>query len=140
MFGWLRKKDKEPLVFESNVAAFDYACRQLPNAILLEADIPALVEEKGEVGQEGEHYFRLRLADKSGGREIWGCTLKEATDYPEVGDFVGFRIVKIASDLPEGMNIIGFISVKLAPILVEKKGWKIDRSFTPKNIKPVVRF
>ena len=140
MFGWLRKKGKEPLVFASNVSAFEYACRELPNAVLLEAVIPALVEEEGEIGEEGEHYFRLRLADKGGGREIWGCTLKEATDYPEAGDLVGFRIVKIASDLPEGMNIIGFIAVKLAPVLVEKKGWRIERSFTPKNIKPTVRF
>ncbi|KAF0215766.1 MAG: hypothetical protein FD174_4012 [Geobacteraceae bacterium] len=139
MFGWF-KKEAELHVFESNLAAFEYACEHLENRPLLEAVIPAMVEEKGKVGDEGEQYFRLRLAGKGGGRELWACTLKEATDYPEVGDLVGFKVVKVASDLPEEANIIGFIAFTLEPVLAEKKGWRIAKSYVPQNIRPTVRF
>lgn len=140
MFGWFKKTKLEPLVFESNLAAFEYACEYLENRSLLEAIIPAIIEEKGSVGEEGEQYYRLRLAARGGRREMWACTLKEATDYPEVGDLVGFKIIKIASDLPEEANLIGFIAFKLEPVLVENKGWRIAKSYIPKNIKPTVRF
>ncbi len=140
MFGWFKKAKPEPHIFESNLAAFEYACEYLENRPLLEAVIPAIIEEKGSLGEEGEQYFLLRLAERGGRKKQWACTLKEATDYPEVGDFVGFKIVKIASDLPEEVNIIGFIAFKLEPVLVENKGWRIAKSYIPKNIKPTVRF
>lgn len=139
MLGWLRRKEPTPLVFKDNLAAFDYACRHLDNRILLEAVLPALVEETGKSGEEGERCFRLRLADSGGGRDIWACTLKEATDHPEVGDLVGFKVVKIAPDLPADMAVIGYIAVKLEPVLVGKRGWRIAWNYTPQNIKPVLR-
>ena len=139
MFGWLWKSKKEVHVFESGRQAFEYAWASMNYGILLEAVIPALVEEKGERGPEGEHYFRLRLAIKEGITELWGCTLKEATDYPEVGDFVGFRIVRVATELPPEMSIIGYISCKLEPVLVGIS-WKIAKNYTPANIKQTVRF
>ena len=140
MFSWL-KHDKEPeRMFNDNREAFDYVCGHADNRLLLEAVIPALVEEAGKAGPEGEHWFRLRLAAKDGGRELWGCTLKEATTFPEPGDLVGFRIVKIASDLPEGMNIIGYIAMKLEPFLAGKKGWRVAENYTPGNIRPTVRW
>jgi hypothetical protein len=136
MFSWFKK---EPLVFPDNQAAFAYACKHLKNELLLEAVLPALVVDRGEPGNEGERYFLLRIASRSGGFEHWGCTLKEADDYPAIGDLIGFRIVKIAPDLPEGMNIIGYIACKLAPTLAGKKGWVVEKSYTPENIKQVVR-
>lgn len=139
MFGWLSKK-QEPQLFPDNTAAFEFACRNLDNRILLEAVVTALVDEVGRPGEEGERWFRLRLADPTGGRELWACTLKEALDFPELGDLVGFKVVKIASDLPEGMNIIGFIAYKLEPVFMGKKGWKIEKSYIPKNIRQTVRF
>ncbi|HEY6873379.1 MAG TPA: hypothetical protein VI298_11705 [Geobacteraceae bacterium] len=140
MFGWLTRKPPEPLVFENNRAAFDHACRHQDYPILLEAVIPALVLEQGSVDTDGVRHFLLRLADRSGGRELWACTLKEADDYPEVGDLVGFRVVKIASDLPAEVSVIGFIAVKLLPEWVTKKGWRVMKSYTPANIKPTVRW
>lgn len=141
MFEWFKRKmSNEPRVFADNREAFAYACEKLDNAILLEAVIPALVEEEGETGPEGERWFRLLLAAKEGGREHWGCTLKEATQFPNPGDLVGFRIVQIAPDLPEGMNIVGYIAVKLAPVLVGKKGWRIAQNLTPDNIRKTVRW
>lgn len=140
MFGWLKKKDGRILAFESNAAAFDYACTNLPNKLLLESVVPAMVEAVGAIGSEGERNFQLRIADKTGGWEMWGCTLKGAPSCPGVGDLVGFRIVRIASELPAGMNVIGYIAVKLAPVLVPGKGWKIDRSYVPDNIKQTIRF
>jgi hypothetical protein len=140
MFGWFARKPLEPLLFESNQAAFDYACRHQDHHILLEALIPALVLESGTVEPDGARHFLLRLADKDGGRELWCCTLKEATDFPEVGDLVAFRVVKIASDLPVEISVIGFIAAKLAPELVIKRGWRIRKSYTPDNIKQAVRW
>lgn len=140
MFGWFTRKPPEPLVFESNQAAFDHACLHQEYPILLEASIPALVVEQGTIDPDGVRHFLLRLADRSGGRELWSCTLREATDYPEVGDLVGFRVVKIASNLPAEASVIGFIAFKLAPVWVEKKGWRIIKSYTPDNIKPTVRW
>jgi hypothetical protein len=139
MFNWLGKKRQEH-VFANNSAAFAYACEHLDNRILLEAVIPALVAERGKIGPEGERYFLLRLAGKDGGREIWGSTLKEADDYPEVGDLVGFRVVRYDPDLPEGFDLLGFIAYRLEPVYVDGKGWRIGRNFTPENIKPTVRF
>lgn len=140
MFGWLKKKEATTINFPDNSAAFDYACTNLPNKVLIEAILPALVEEVGAVNSQGERTFRLRIADKNGGWELWGATLNTAPAFPAAGDLVGFRIVRIASDLPAGMNIIGFIAVKLAPVLVSGKGWKIEASFMPDNIKPAIRF
>jgi hypothetical protein len=56
MLGWFKRK-LPPLVFADNRAAFDYACEQFDNRILVEALIPALVEERGKNGAEGEKYF-----------------------------------------------------------------------------------
>lgn len=138
MFNWLKKK--ETIVFTDNSAAFEYACKNLPNKVLLEAILPALVEEVGPINAQGERTFRLRIADKNGGWELWAATLKGAPAFPAAGDLVGFRIVRIATDLPEGMNIIGFVAVKLAPVLVTGKGWRTEQSFMPNNIKPTIRF
>lgn len=139
MFRWLKKDDKI-LAFDSNRAAFQYACGNLPNKLLLEATIPALIEEAGGIDREGGRTFRLSIADKNGGYGMWASTLKDAAGYPAEGDLVGFKIVRIASDLPDGMNIIGFIAVKLLPILVTGKGWKIACSYTPEEMKRRVRF
>lgn len=139
MFGWLGKKEQEH-VFADNRAAFAYASEHLDNRILFEAVVPALVEERGRTGPEGERYFLLRLAGKEGGREIWGCTLSEATDYPEVGDLVGFRVVRYDPDLPEGLDLLGFIAYRFDPVYVDGKGWRVGKNFTPPNIKPTVRF
>ena len=140
MFDWMKRKIPEPLVFRDNKDAFAYACRDQDNELQLDADIPALVEAKGKKGAEGEQYFLLRLASGDGGRELWGCTLKEATEFPEVGDFVIFKVVKIASELPAGMDVIGFIAAKLDPVLVRKKGWRVAISYTPVAIKSPIRF
>ncbi len=138
MLDWFKKKP--PLDFPDNRAAFDYACEHFDNRILIEALIPALVEEQGRTSAEGEKYFRLRLACKERDRELWACTLKEAVDWPEVGDLVGFRVVMIADDLPEEMSVIGFVAVKLEPVCVPSKGLRVVKSYTPKNIKPTVRW
>jgi hypothetical protein len=140
VFGWFAKKTPPLLVFENNQAAFEYACEHQNLPILLEAVIPALVLERGTIDPDGVHHFLLRLAGRGGGRELWATTLKEAQDFPEEGDLVGFRVVKIASDLPEDVSVIGFIAVKLEPVLLEKKGWRVLESYTPKNIKPTVRW
>jgi hypothetical protein len=140
MFGWFSKTPPMRLTFDTNEEAFAHACRLQGPEILLEAVIPALVLERGEADSDGTRHFLLRLADRTGGRELWGVTLKEATSYPEAGDLVGFRIVKIASDLPVDMSIIGFIAVKLSPEYLEKKGWRIEASYTPENIRQTVRW
>lgn len=140
MFGWFTKNPPPPLVFENNQAAFDYACEHQNHRILLEAVIPALVLERGTIDPDGVHHYLLQLAGRGGGRELWATTLKEAPDFPEAGDLVGFRVVKIASDLPEEVSVIGFIAVKLEPVLLEKKGWRVLKSYTPRNIKPTVRW
>lgn len=140
MFGWFNKKKDPLLEFSDNRAAFDYACLHLPNRILLEAVIPAIVEEEGRRGHDGERFFSIRLASSTGGHELWACTLAEAVDWPDVGDLVGFRVVTIAEDLAPDAAPIGYISAVLAPVLVDGKWWRIARNLTPANIKPTVRF
>jgi hypothetical protein len=140
MFDWFRKKEEPPLEFADNRAAFDYACAHLPNRVLLEAVLPALVEEEGRRGRDGERLFRIRLAAPGGGRELWTGTLAESTDWPAVGDLVGFRVVTIADDVTTDAMPIGYISSVLAPVLVRGKLWRIARNLTPENIKPTVRF
>ncbi|NJD92027.1 MAG: hypothetical protein FIA91_11050 [Geobacter sp.] len=139
MFGWFGKKD-ERLEFADNRAAFEYACANLPNRILLEAVIPALVEEEGRRGRDGERTFLVTLAAGNGGRQLWTCTLAEAVDWPVVGDFVGFRVVTIAEDLADEPTPIGYIAAVLAPLLVGGKYWKIARNLTPDNIKQTFRY
>lgn len=139
MFDWFRKKE-EPLEFADNRAAFEYACSHLPNRILLEAVLPAIVEEEGRRGRDGERFFSIRLAGPDGGHSLWACTLAEATDWPEVGDLVGFRVVTIAEDIAPGPAPIGYISSVLAPVLVGRKGWRIARNLTPSGIKPTIRY
>ena len=96
----------------------------------------ALVEQEGKRGAEGERTFLLRLADPQGGRRIWAPTLKEARTFPEIGDLVGFRVVRIASDLPVEIAVIGYIAVGLAPAYVPGRGWRIAASYTPPDLKP----
>lgn len=140
MFGWFRKKEESQLEFADNRAAFEYACAHLPNRILIEAVIPALVEKEGRRGRDGERFFSIRLAGPDGGQESWACTLAEATDWPAVGDLVGFRIVTIAEDIAPEPAPIGYISSVLAPVLVGGKGWRISRNLTPPDIKPTIRY
>jgi hypothetical protein len=140
MFTWFRKTAPEPMVFPDNQTAYDYACRHLDNRILLEAVIPALVLEQGKTGSEGERYFLLQLADRDNIRQIWACTLKEATDYPAAGDLVGFRVVRYDPDLAEGLELLGFIAFGFEPVFVPGKGWRIARNYTPQNIRPTVRW
>lgn len=140
MFGWLKNRNVTPLLFPDNRSAFDYACRHLDNPILVEAVIPALVLEEGKRGSEGERYFLLRLAGKERGREIWGCTLKEATTFPATGDLIGFRVVRYDPDLPEGLDLLGYIAYAFDPVYAPGKGWRIGRNFTPDNIRQTVRW
>jgi len=139
MFGLFRKKTGEPIDFASTVAAFDYACRNLENLILLEAVVPALVEERRGTGPEGEQLFRIRLANREGGRVIEACTLKESLRFPGVGDLVGYRVVKVEPELPEPFDLLGFIAYRLEPVYVPGRGWRIAESFVPDNIKPTLR-
>jgi hypothetical protein len=140
MFDWFKKTEQAPLVFTDNLTAFDYACRHLDNRILLEAVLPALVIEPGKTGSEGEHYFLLQLAGKEGGRQLWACTLKEATDYPSAGDLVGFRVVRYDPDMPAGLDLLGFIACGLEPEYLPGKGWRISRNYTPHDIRPTIRW
>ena len=140
MFGWFRKKEEALLEFADNRAAFDYACSHLPNSILLEAVIPAIVEEEGRRGNDGERFFSIRLAGPDGGRALWACTLAEATDWPKIGDLVGFRVVTFAEDISPDPEPIGYISSLLAPVLVGRKGWRIARNLTPTDIKQAMRY
>jgi len=140
VFSWFRKKEEPLPEFTDNRSAFEYACTHLPNRILLDAVIPAIVEKEGRRGRDGERCFSIRLAGPNGGHELWACTLAEATDWPDVGDLVGFRVVTIAEDIAPNPAPIGYISSVLAPVLVGGKGWRIARNLTPVNIKPTVRY
>ena len=137
MFDWFWKK-KQRLEFPDNEAAFAYAC-SIGYTPLIGGLIPALVEQEGGLGREGEHSFLIALAEPDHPRKLWSCTLKEAQSYPRTGDLVGFRIVTIASDLPEPANLIGYIACRLEPVFVEGKGWPAVQSYTPKNIKQAIR-
>ncbi|ABB32770.1 hypothetical protein GeomeDRAFT_2103 [Geobacter metallireducens RCH3] len=139
MFGLFRKKVGEPIEFGSTDAAFDYACRNLENRILLEAVIPALVEERRGMSPEGEQLFFIRLANREGGKVIEACTLKESLRHPAVGDLVGYRVVKVEPELPEPFDLLGFIACRLQPVYVPGRGWRIAESFVPDNIKPTLR-
>lgn len=139
MFGLFRKKTGELIEFGTAEAAFDYACRNLENQILLEAVIPALVVERRGTGTEGEQLFLVRLANRDGGKVIEACTLKESLRHPSVGDLVGFRVVRIEPELPEPFDLLGFIAFKLQPVYVPGRGWRIAESFVPDNIKPTLR-
>jgi len=135
MFDWFRRKEEPPVLFPDNEAAFAHACT-MGYRLLLNASIPALVIGTGRRGSEGERYFRLCLAGPEGAVEIWGCTMAGAPGYPEVGDLVAFRIVRIATELPKEAQLIGYITSKLEPVLNGSKGWQIASSFTPANLKP----
>ncbi|QEM68986.1 hypothetical protein FO488_13015 [Geobacter sp. FeAm09] len=134
MFNWFRRKEEPPVNFPDNGAAFAHACT-MGYRLLLNALIPALVIGTGRRGGEGERCFRLRLAGPDG-MEIWGCTMADAPGYPEVGDLVAFRIVRIATELPKEAQLIGYIACKLSPVLNGSKGWRIAASFTPAHLKP----
>lgn len=140
MFGLFGRRKQEPIVFGSAEAAFDYACAHLENALLLEAVVPALVEERGRTGEEGERYFRIRLANRDGGRVIDACVLGDAIGSPAVGDLIGFRIVRADPDLSPPYDIIGFIAYGLGLTYVPGRGWPVVRSFVPDNLKPTIRF
>jgi hypothetical protein len=135
MFGWFRRKEEPPQLFPDNQAAFEHACT-MGYRLLLNALIPAMVTGVGQRGSDGERYFRLRLAGPRGAVEIWGCTLANAPGYPEVGDLVAYRIVRIATELPDDAQLIGYIAGKLDPVLEGGKRWRGSISYMPDNLKP----
>lgn len=135
MFGWLHRKVETTTQFPDNESALAHACT-LRYPLLLNACIPALVMFEGHRGEEGEHWFLLHLAGEGRVINIWGPTLPGAPAYPETGDLVAFRIVRIATELPEDAGLIGYIDCKLNPALNSRKGWHISTSFRPDNIKP----
>lgn len=134
MLDWLWKKKNEVVEFPDGEAAFAHAC-EIGYEPLIDALIPAMVEEAGGFGQDGERTFLIRIAATHGPLTLWSCTLKESQQHPKVGDFVGFRIVTIASDLPEHVSFIGYIACRLQPVLVVGRGWRVAENYTPKNIK-----
>jgi hypothetical protein len=136
MFDWFRKKETLRLEFPDNETAFAHACT-LGYRPLIGALIPALVQEEGSPGRDGEHTFLIRLA-VAGGMTLWSSTLKETQGHPKPGDLVGFRIVMIASDLPEEASLIGYLACRLEPVLVAGKGWLAALRYTPDNIKPAI--
>lgn len=135
MFDWLLGKEETLTPFPDNESAFVHACT-LMYPLLLEARIPALVVEEGRRGAEGERWFLLQLASREGGMDIWGPTLPGAPSYPDIGDLVAFRIVRIAPELPDNVSLIGYIDSRLEPVLNSRKGWHIAASFRPDNLKP----
>jgi len=139
MFNWFGKKQIEKVEFPDNEAAFAHAC-SLGYRPLVGALIPALVQEEGERGSDGEHTYLIRLAAAGGDRTFWTSTLKGAKGLPAAGDLVGFRIVMIASDLPDDANLIGYLACRLDPVLVIGKGWLTSQIYTPDNLKPALRF
>ena len=139
MFNWFRKKKREVLQFADNAAAFEHACA-IGYQPLIDALIPALVEEEGGLGRDGERTFLINMAGPHGPVQLWSCTLKESLCYPKAGDLVGFRIVTIASDLPEYANLIGYLACRLERVFVSDKGWVVAQSYTPDNIKSDIRF
>ena len=139
MFGWLfQKKERQVLEFPDNGSALAHACA-VGYTPLIGALIPAVVEEEGGLGRDGEHTFLIRLPVPYGEAKLWTCTLKESLSYPRAGDFVGFRIFMIADDLPEPANLIGFIACRLERTFVTGKGWVVAQNYTPKNIKQAIR-
>ena len=138
MFDWFWKNNREPQEFSDNGSAFAHAC-ELGYIPLIGGLVPALVEETGGLGRDGERTFLIKLAGPHGPLKFWTCTLKEAVSHPSDGDFVAFRIVMIASDLPEPANLIGYIACRLERVLVPGKGWVVAQSYTPKNIKRALR-
>ncbi|HML79841.1 hypothetical protein [Geobacter sulfurreducens] len=139
MFGLFKRKKADPAIFDSAEAAFDYACRNLENRILLEAVIPALVEEFVRVSHEGERYFRIRLANSRGGQVIEACTLKESSRAPSVGDLIGYKVVRYDPDMPPPFDLLGFIAYRFEFVHVPGKGWRTAESFIPDTIKPTLR-
>ena len=138
MLNWFWKKEKKVLEFPDNGSAFAHACA-VGYTPLIGGLIPALVEEEGERGRDGERTFLIRLAGQQSESEFWSCTLKETLGHPKPGDFVGFRVFMIAEDLPEPVNLIGFIACRLERVFVEGKGWVVAQNYTPKNIKQAIR-
>lgn len=139
MFNWFWKKKSETLEFPDSASAFAHACT-VGYEPLIGGLVPAMVEEEGGLGPDGERTFLITIAGTGGVRKFWSCALKESKGYPKAGDFVGFRIVTIASDLPEYANLIGYIACRLAPVLVQGKGWRVAESYTPANIKKDIHF
>jgi hypothetical protein len=135
MFDWFREKVETIMPFSDNESAFVHACT-LRYPLLLNARIPALVMEEGRRGMDGEHWYRLHLASQEGKLDIWGPTLSDAPDQPDVGDLVAFRIVRFATELPEDASLIGYIDCRLEPVLNCRKGWRVAASFRPDNLKP----
>jgi hypothetical protein len=137
MFDWFRKKAQD-IEFADDKSAFAHAC-SIGYTPLIGGLIPALVEEDGGMGRDGEHTFLISIACPHGAAKLWSCTLKDSLGRPKEGDFVGFRIVTIASDVPEPVNLIGYIACRLERVLVTGKGWAVAQSYTPKNLKPAIR-
>ena len=139
MFDLFGKKKAEKIVFPDNETAFAHACT-LGYRPLIGGLIPALVQEEGSLGRDGEHSYLIRLAVGGKGRELWSITLKGSQGHPKVGDLVGFRIVMIASDLPEEANLVGYLACRLEPVLVAGKGWLAALIYTPDNVKPALHW
>jgi hypothetical protein len=135
MFDWFRGKEETLTQFPDNASAFAHAC-SVGYALLINANIPALVIEEGRRGVDGEHWYRLHLASREGALDIWAPTLSGAPAYPQVGDLVVFRIVRFATELPEDASLVGYIDSRLEPVLNGRKGWRIAASFRPDNLKP----
>ncbi|WP_318258237.1 hypothetical protein [Geobacter anodireducens] len=136
MFGLFKRKKADPAIFDSAEAAFDYACRNLENRILLEAVIPALVEEFVRVSPEGERYFRIRLANRHGGQAIEACTLKESSRAPSVGDLIGYKVVRYDPDMPPPFDLLASSPTGSSPFTCRARGGARPRASFPTPSSP----
>ncbi|WP_152475115.1 hypothetical protein [Roseovarius sp. THAF9] len=114
-----KKKAPKELVFKSNEAAFQYACKFLDNSLVAKKAVTALVEDVS-VNDENEQAFKVRVANKDGGKRLVSYSLR-AIEGINRGDLVLW-----GCDVPIEPLPIGFVLAKVEPTLnLETGEWKI---------------
>lgn len=136
----INENTNNELVFKSNMAAFEYACKYLDCTLNEGATLPAIViDAKDELGTEksvktqddGSQLAMIKVASSEGGFIVLANTAGKESTILKPGDFVAWQamqhmpdIGKIAGDLIFGWA--GLIIGTLKPELTSN-GWVGDK-------------
>lgn len=152
MFGWWRGKKKStlsddaigPLAFNSNAAAFEYACQFMQSELSAGAFLPAMVLDASQefgtqkavaTDSKGIQTALLLVCSKDGGFRVMSKTTSNAGPTLMVGDLVAWKAMAFVRELAnvgpdERFGWMGLILGTLKPEWQHGRGWVVAERFS----------
>ena len=118
------------LPFESNEAAFEYACQFMDNSLCENAELTAMVISPSTYTYREFRCIRVNVATKEGAMLAHAMVNQKTVEILKKGDLVSWTALKVVpfSDRDKYSEFriwLRIINHKLQPLLDTEKGWAV---------------